>query len=233
MRFAVGDALGPAAKLLKLWRELASRPPSLDAGRLAAAAARLDLAPPDLNGLASSLKACTGQGDPVSAAAKAAAFAFSVFPDAPTAEAEILAHWAFDLVLAIRLRWPRLVPLIATKILDPTLRSGRGGRLRPSDPAWPNAAARAIALAAAAALDLAADLARRAEALLSVAPKLRAKPAARIVELLLAEDCLSPAEAARHAPMTDRAARRLFDRLVALGAVRELSGRPTFRLYGL
>jgi Protein of unknown function (DUF1403) len=49
----------------------------------------------------------------------------------------------------------------------------------------------------------------------------------------LAEDCVSPAETARTASMTDRAARRLFDRLVLLGAVRELSGRPTFRLYGL
>jgi hypothetical protein len=50
---------------------------------------------------------------------------------------------------------------------------------------------------------------------------------------LLTEDCVSPAEAAHRAPMTDRAARRLFDRLVMLGAERELSGRPTFRLYGL
>jgi hypothetical protein len=91
----------------------------------------------------------------------------------------------------------------------------------------------AIALAAASALDHAANLSRRSEALLEVTPKLRAKPAAKVVDLLLGEDCVSPAEAARQAPMTDRAARRLFDRLVALGAAREFSGRPTFRLYGL
>ena len=140
----------------------------------------------------------------------------------------------FDLALAIRLRWPRPVPLIATKILDPALRSPAAERRpRPGDPAWPNAAAAAIALAAASALDLAADLCpplrhsarRRAET--------ARQTGAKIVDLLLAEDCVSPAEAARHAPMTDRAARRLFDRLVALGAAREFSGRPAFRLYGL
>jgi hypothetical protein len=157
---------------------------------------------------------------------------FSHFPDAPAALPEILALWAFDMVIAIRLRWPRPLPLIATKILDPTLRSPGGGRRpRPGDQAWPNAAAGAIAIAAASAL--AADLDRRAKTLIAVAPKLRSKPAAKIVDLLLSQDCVSPAEAARHAPMTDRAARRLFDRLVALGAAREFTGRPTFRLYGL
>ena len=110
---------------------------------------------------------------------------------------------------------------------------GAARRPRPGDPAWPNAAAGAIALAAASALDLAADLARRSNTLIAVAPKLRSKPAQKIVDLLLAQDCVSPAEAARHAPMTGRAARRLFDRLVGLGAAREFSGRPTFRLYGL
>ena len=120
--------LGPAAKLLWLWRDLVGRPPSLDPGRILDATARLDLALPDPNGLASSLKDCAGEGDPVSAAAKAAASAFSIFPDAPAAEAEILALWLFDLILAIRLRWPRPLPLIATKILDPALRSDGGGR---------------------------------------------------------------------------------------------------------
>jgi hypothetical protein len=139
----------------------------------------------------------------------------------------------FDVAIAVRLRWPRPVPLIATKILDPALRSGGGGRLRPGDPAWPNTAPGAIALAAAAALDLAADLSGRSQTLIAVAPKLRSKAAAKIVDLLLAEDCLAPAEAARQAPMTGRAARRLFDRLLALGAAREFSGRPMFRLYGL
>jgi Protein of unknown function (DUF1403) len=232
LRFAVGDA-GPAARLLQLWRELAGRPPGLDPNRIRDAAAALDLPAPNGDGLAAGLRACVRGEDPVSAAANAAAMAFGAFPDAPAAEVEVLALWVFDLALALRLRWPRPAPLIATKILDPGLRSDGGRRPKPGDPAWPKAAAGAIALAAASALDLAADLSRRADTLIAVAPKLRAKPAAKIVDLLLAEDCVSVSEGARHAPMTDRAARRLFDRLVRLSAARELTGRPAFRLYGL
>ena len=141
LRFAVGDPGGPAANLLSLWRNGASRPPSLDPGRILDAAARLDLAV-DSNGLAASLRACAGEGDPVSAAANAAALALSAIPDALAPTSEILSHWAFDMVIAIRLRWPRPVPLIAAKILDPTLRlPGAARRPRPGDPVWPNAAA--------------------------------------------------------------------------------------------
>ena len=122
LSFAVGDPLGPGANLLSLWRDLAGRPPSLDPGRILDTAARLDLILPDPNGLASSRKHCVGEGDPVSAATKAAAATFSAVPDAPTSEAEIMALWVFDMVIALRLRWPRPVPLIATKLLDPALR---------------------------------------------------------------------------------------------------------------
>jgi Protein of unknown function (DUF1403) len=234
LRFTATAEPPPAAKLLELWRDLTGRPPSLDARRLANAAGLLDCPFATADALAERLSEQSRAGDPVSAAAKAAAAVFAAFPGAPAAEAEVLALWAFDSVLALRLRWPRPVPLIATKLLDPGLRSDRGGRRsRPGEPGWEQAAAGALALAAAAALDLAVDLARRTETLIAVAPKLRAKPAAKIVDLLLAQDCVTPAEAGRHAPMTDRAARRLFDRLLALGAVRELSGRPAFRLYGL
>jgi Protein of unknown function (DUF1403) len=233
LRFAVGDPGGPAANLLSLWRDGAGRAPGFDPSRIRDAAARLDLAV-DPNGLAASLKACAGEGDPVSAAAKAAALAFAAVPDAPAAASEIFALWVFDSLIAIRLRWLRPVPLIATKILDASLRlPGAARRPRPGEPAWANTAAGAIALAAASTLDLAADLARRSSTLIAIAPKLRSKPAQKIVDLLLAQDCVSPAEAARHAPMTGRAARRLFDRLVLLDAAREFSGRPTFRLYGL
>ena len=236
LRFAVGDELGPAASLLSLWRDLGVRPPGLDPRRIGEAAARLDLTPPNPDSLVADLRQIFKSADnPVSAAAKAAALAFEAFSDAASLEAEVLALWTADLILALRLRWERPLPLIATTILDPVLRAREASRRpRPGDPAWPNAAAGAIALAAASALDCAAAaLARHSETLLAVAPKLRAKRASKVVDLLLAEDCVSSAEAARQAPMTDRAARRLFDRLVRLSAARELTGRPSFRLYGL
>lgn len=79
---------------------------------------------------------------------------------------------------------------------------------------------------------MAADLVRRADRLRAVAPKLRSKRAGEAVHLFLERDALSPTLALTPL-MSDRAARRLCDRLVGLGAVRELTGRPSFRLYGL
>ncbi|WP_409455235.1 DUF1403 family protein [Methylocystis sp. H62] len=56
--------------------------------------------------------------------------------------------------------------------------------------------ASAYALAAREAADLAVDLSRRAEKLFDAVPKLRAKGAERVIEMLLADDCVGPARAA-------------------------------------
>jgi hypothetical protein len=73
------------------------------------------------------------------------------------------------------------------------------------------------------------ELARRATTLITAAPKLRSKDADRTLAILLSEDA-QPAVAGK---TSDRSSRRLFERLVTLDAARELTGRPTFRLYGL
>lgn len=64
---------------------------------------------------------------------------------------------------------------------------------------------------------------------------MRAKAAVRAVELFLSRDALTPAALAweLRKSLSDRAARRLCERLVNLGALRELTGRNTFRMYGV
>ncbi|MBY6058886.1 DUF1403 family protein [Leisingera daeponensis] len=51
------------------------------------------------------------------------------------------------------------------------------------------------------------------------------------VGLLLTRDAVAPS--ALTSLRSERVARRFCDRLVALGAVQELTGRDTFRLYGI
>ncbi len=88
-------------------------------------------------------------------------------------------------------------------------------------------------------IQLARNLTRRAEALRSVAPTLRAKGSKAAVNLFLTEDAVAPSTAlsprikGTNISMTSRAARRFCDRLVELGVARELTERPTFRLYGI
>ena len=90
-----------------------------------------------------------------------------------------------------------------------------------------------------AALRSAADLSRRTAKLNAITPKLRTRNADAALAVFLSYDAVSPSgmlspmiKGSRF-KMTDRSARRLCDRLVELGAVRELTGRPTFRLYGV
>jgi hypothetical protein len=227
---------GRAGRLHRLWRALGAPPARLDGETFARALALID-APPSIDAkslAAAAQSAGTKARHPLAAAALAAEQVAGALPSDMRAEAEILALWAADLTLAQQLGWERPVPLLATRILAPSLRRGDNARRpRPGDPQWPETLAGACALAAGDACALALDLARRCEKLLVAAPKLRAKGAARAIALLLDDDAVTPARAAKIAGLSDRAARRLFERLVALGAVRELSGRANFRLYGL
>ena len=145
------------------------------------------------------------------------------------ADAEPLALWAADAALARSLNWPVSVPLLAGDLLRRA--SSEGRRPKPGEAGWSKLVALSTARAALAALDLAQDLARRAGRLDDAEPKLRAKGKGRALAALLGDDAVSAA--APIAGLSDRARRRLFERLVRLGAARELTGRNTFRLYGL
>ena len=126
-----------------------------------------------------------------------------------------------DAVLAKALGWDPLLPLLAAGLKRADLRK-QGDELC-------LACHRALISSAVEAGRMAADLARRAAHLNAVAPKLGAKASGEAVEMFLTRDAVAPSAL----PLPDRAARRLCDRLVDLGAVRELTGRDTFRLYGL
>ncbi len=203
-----GDDPGPAGRVLRHWSQAVARPISV-----AGLARALEGVKPDR--IALSLDA-TG-GTPVDRAARVIE---AVLTDRPRAETEALI--LAEAVLSKALRQDHVLPLISLGLKARDLRL-RGDDLR-------LACHRAVVSAVGQALPLAGDLARAAARLRAVSPKLRAKAASRAVDLFLSRDALAPGALTF---MSDRAARRLCDRLVALGAVRELTGRDTFRLYGV
>jgi hypothetical protein len=223
------DDPGPAGRLLVAWRGL-DRSAPLAAPRGDAVlhvAETLSLRVDD------ALRGAIAEAQQLAAAAAAAPFAAAQAARIVVAQrpdAEILSLWLADAVLAARLTWPRPLPLIAGALGHPSLRSG-GRRPHPGDATWTLTCCLAYGRAAAEACDLFAALGRSAQKLLAVAPRLRAKGAGAVIATLLDEDAVLPS--ARRSAISDRGARRLFDRLVALGGVRELTGRATFRLYGL
>jgi Protein of unknown function (DUF1403) len=143
-------------------------------------------------------------------------------------EGEALAAWLADAVLAERLNWPFALPMLAAQLRSPRARPAMSDL---ADGAETTRVLFAYAQAAAQACDRSAELGRRAQKLFQAAPKLRAKGAGAALRALLDDDSLSAT--AKIDGLSERGARRLYDRLVALGAIRELTGRATFRLYGL
>ncbi len=169
-------------------------------------------------------------GTPV---AQACSWAGAVLEEFPRQEA--IALQCADVALARALGWSHPVPLCAQHLKRTAFLA-----LHDGDPLFFQLAFNdAVARGANDATRVAYDLARRADRLRAVAPKLRAKGSIAAVDLFLSEDAvlpssmLSPRIHGTSIEMTPRAARRFCDRLVKLGVARELTGRSTFRLYGV
>jgi Protein of unknown function (DUF1403) len=216
-----GDDPGPAGRMLVAWRGLDRSAPLGDES-VFHIVETLQLKVDD--GLRAAIADVQHLAASTQAAPFAAAQAARIVALQPSAG--ILALWLADAVLAARLKWPQPLPPIAGAL--PSLRTG-GHRLGDAD--WTRTCCVAYGRAAVAACDLFAELGRSSQKLIAVAPRLRARGAGAVIETLLNEDAV-PASARRGA-ISARGSRRLFDRLVALGGVRELTGRSTFRLYGL
>ena len=148
--------------------------------------------------------------------------------------AERIACLLSDVVLARALNWPMVLPVSAHRLIKAMLRDLVGDVQGANFKVQTN-----LLMSIEDTIRLATDLAARAAALRAVAPKLRAKGSEAAVSLFLSEDAvapstmLSPVIQGTTLPMTDRAARRFCDRLVELDVARELTGRSTFRLYGI
>ena len=226
-----GDEPGPAGEVFLSWRRAVERPVAVKALHRALNGALPHLDPVQIAGWLDGSTpfdprdGCdgrgprgTGQGGPI---ARSAAVLETVLAEKPREEAAALI--LAEAVLAQALGWTHVLPLLSA--------GHKRGDLRQTGTELHLACHRAVVASATEAARLATDLTRKAARLKSVTPQLRAKGAGEALDLFLTRDAVAPS--ALTSLTSDRSARRFCDRLVELGVIRELTGRETFRLYGL
>ena len=168
------------------------------------------------------------EGTPIAKAALLLGNMVQLFP-----RQEAFALLCADAILARSLGWDGPLPLLSLYLKGKSLREASQGE----DILL--ACHEAVTRAAQDIVRLAHELARRAAHLRALEPKLRTKGSQDAVRLFLSEDAvlpstmLSPTIRGSSTPMTARSARRFCERLIELGVARELTGRSSFRLYGV
>ena len=225
---APGEALGPDGDMFAFWR---------NAARVRFAVGQLSSSHEELISPSVSEALQTILTDAAELAKKDGPVAAAVYALAEVIaiddRAEKSSCLVSDMVLASFFGWSKVKPLSALHLTKADLLD-----LRSHEESARLKIEAAISRSAETGHMIASKLARQAYALRSIAPKLRAKGSDDAVKVFLSENAvapsgmLSPAIKGTGTTMTGRAARRLCDRLVELGVVKELTGRSTFRLYG-
>lgn len=225
---AAGDDPGPAGAMVLAFQRLAAKKRTIGSKVLQELAELIGLRRDGLDELADLFDAALQSPRAIPfAIADLVGKISAIRPDA-----EILAWWLADRLLAEKLGWACGVPLLMGERYGAAFKTiGGRGRVRPGEPAFPRAVCVALVAGTIEALRQANDIGRRAEILLAAAPKVRTKGAGSVIEKLLNEDAVPAAAPGSH--LSRWAATRLFERLESFGAARELSGRTSFRIFGL
>ena len=225
---ADGDDPGPAGRMILAFQRLAMKKRTISSKILDDLTGLMGLPRDGISELADRFDNAAQSGRSVPfAAADLVANICAARPDA-----EILAWWLADRLVAEKLGWECGVPLMMGERYGAAFKKiGGRGRVRPGEPGFARAVCLAMVEGTGAAMRQANEIGRRAEKLLAAAPKVRTKGAGVVIQKLLDEDSVAAAAPGSH--LSRWAATRLFERLEGFGAVRELSGRTSFRIFGL